>query len=814
MKRLGALCLTILFTAIIATGCGHRDSGVPMLPGDQPRIQNTAVTVRKDNRHIWGLWEVNISEDRQVAEIIPARIGEMHLNVVRLLEVTPCKNCLTISNIKIVEPNVLEADLTLTHPYPGLIKFSAFDVRGIFISQADYTFPASGRKIVLGDGVPRMLDPDGYTPLFNPTEYPAAIPPALGYIAGKYSTGGDLSATLNPFTAYRKDAPRRLFEAGGSETKTVRIHAPAGPFHFGYAIDVCWQLVENVVDPLIDFPPDANCLEAYRISVEVGGEIAAEVGGEAPIEVKVYDHQGQDTIESVNLEAPDLFEGEIPLSFSTVMPDEACLFTGIIPNYLGAPEGDYLLLVRVIDKEADQNLGAVDAWQLSHALVGPAHGWARTWGGAESDIGFGVAVDPWGHIYVVGAFRDTVDFDPGQGEDYHSSNGVVDSFLSKFDPAGQFEWARTWGGGGVNAGNWPRAVAVDGSGGVYVAGEFNATADFDPGPEEDIHSPKTGQDDAFLSKFDSDGNFIWARTWGGSEIDDARGLAVHNSGYALVCGKFSGTVDFDPGPGIDEHTSDGAYDVYLSKFDTNGSLIWARTWGGDDAYGVAVDGVGNAYVTGYSSGAFLSKFSPDGDLVWTCKLTEPDYASQSFDVAVNDLGNLYVTGKFWGTADFDPGPGEDIHSSASYYAIFLSKFDVNGNFLWARTWGGVELFYDDAGSGVAVDKAGNAFAAGGFSGVVDFDPGDGTDNHSADGYADAFLSKFDANGNFAWARTWGGTDLDAASGVAVSSSGTSYVTGWYWSDSVDFDPSAGVDTHYTNGPSDTFLSKFLPDGSW
>ena len=823
----------LLFVAVVAiAGCASSVEQNPIaLPN--PPAHGSAV---ETNRYLWGIWDVYVAADRGRAEVSLLRTADLHLNAVRLLEVTPCSTCLTISGVHATGPDEFEADVTLTHPYPALIKYTAFDVRGIFISQADFTFPASGRKVALGNDVPRMLDPDGYTALFNPTEFPPSTPPtppALGYIAGKYSSGGSageyLTSTLNPFVAYRKDAPRRMFEVGGSETKTVRIHAPAGPLRFGYAVDVCWQLVNNVVDPLKDFPPDANCLEAYRISVEMQGEIAAEVGGEAPIEVRVWDHQGYDTIESVTIEAPDLFEGELPLSFSTVMPDESCLFTGTVPNYVGAPEGDYFLLVRVTDKAEDQNLGPVDAWQLSHAIVGPAHGWARTWGGVEDDTGFGVAVDKWGHVYVVGGFHDTVDFDPGPGEDCRQSNGDWDSFLIKLNPAGDLEWIRTWGGTGYEIG-W--TVVVNSWGDVCVAGEFAGTVDFDPGPSEDSHS-SNGETDVFLSKFDPNGCFLWARTWGGAGHDHARDLAVDSSGNVLITGCFWFTVDFDPGAGVEEHAANGGNDVYLSKFTENGTFQWTRTWGSEEGYdegwGVATDPLGNVYVSGQFKGSadfdpgdgtdihssnaggidvFLSKFDASGTFVWARNWGN----GIGHDVAVVDSGHLFVTGRTWGVVDFDPSSGEDIHSS-NWPAVFLSKFDTTGNYLWARTWGGIFGLWDDTGWGVTTDDLGNAYVAGFFNGSSDFDPGPDSDIHSSNGYIDAFLSKFSSNGGFLWARTWGGPEVETAYGVAFGSPQGVYVTGCF-GDQVDFDPGPQVDKHYSNGSGDAFVSKFLADGSW
>ena len=199
--------LFVLFAVAILTSCAGTDVREPITPS--PSVAN-AIT-GADNRYVWGLWDVRIASDHQSVEVIPRRSADMHLNVVRLLEVTPCNTCLTIGNLHVTAPNELEADVTLSHPFPGLLKFTGFDVRGIFIAQTDFTFPVSGRKIGWGDTVPRMLNPDGYTPLFNPTEYPQTFPAALGYIPGKYATGGDLSATLNPYVAYRRDAPRCMF---------------------------------------------------------------------------------------------------------------------------------------------------------------------------------------------------------------------------------------------------------------------------------------------------------------------------------------------------------------------------------------------------------------------------------------------------------------------------------------------------------------------------------------------------------------------------------------------------------------------------
>ena len=109
-----------------------------------------------------------------------------------------------------------------------------------------------------------------YTNLFNPTEFPETLPgpPAFKYTPGKYSNSDDLSATLNAFVAYERDEPRRMFALGTLSTRTIPLRVPDGPFEFGYAVDACWKKVDGeVTDPVADFPPDANCLEPYRLEV-------------------------------------------------------------------------------------------------------------------------------------------------------------------------------------------------------------------------------------------------------------------------------------------------------------------------------------------------------------------------------------------------------------------------------------------------------------------------------------------------------------------------------------------------------------------
>jgi len=334
----------------------------------------------------------------------------------------------------------------------------------------------------------------------------------------------------------------------------------------------------------------------------------------------------------------------------------------------------------------------------------------------------------------------------------------------------------------------------------------------------------------------------WARTWGGAGgatySDVGTATVIDGLGSVYVLGAFESTVDFDPGPDVDEHTATGGSDICLAKYNSRGDFLWARTWGGSDGEsgnGIAVDGSGNTYVTGsfygtvdfdpgagvveHTSGnsgtsadAFLSEFGSSGNLVWVKTWGGSWYGMHGRAVASNGSDAVCVTGSYWGTGDFDPSAGVDEHTSA-YDDIFLSMFDSGGAFLWARVWGGSDADY---GNGVACDDSGSAYVTGDFMNMVDFDPGAGEDYHTEAGSGDVFLSRFDPDGNFLWARTWGGADYpESASGVAVDDSGDVYVTGGFRG-TVDFDPGPGVDEHTPDVAqfADVFLSKFDSGGGF
>ncbi|HYV34115.1 MAG TPA: SdrD B-like domain-containing protein, partial [Gemmataceae bacterium] len=236
-----------------------------------------------------------------------------------------------------------------------------------------------------------------------------------------------------------------------------------------------------------------------------------------------------------------------------------------------------------IDSDANANtgrtglftLGAGGNLKLDAGLTGsaPAFGFGVDLGGASSnsDYGYGTATDAAGNVYMIGQFQGTIDFDRGSGVYNLVCAGNYDIFVAKYTSVGALAWAKRFGGSTnesvVETGN---AIAVDGLGNVYTTGIFSTSnADFDPGSGTYIMA-SAGQSDTFVSKLDSNGNFVWAKQIGGSSYDVGQGIAVDSAGNVFTAGYFfSPDTDFDPGSGVYTLASAGGADIFVSKLDNN-----------------------------------------------------------------------------------------------------------------------------------------------------------------------------------------------------------------------------------------------------
>ena len=482
------------------------------------------------------------------------------------------------------------------------------------------------------------------------------------------------------------------------------------------------------------------------------------------------------------------------------------------------------------------SLSIVVALLGSSILVSPsASAWSNSsnvavsvWGGQSGDETFSIAVDKNGNIYSTGIFAGTADFDPGAGVVNLTSAGENDIFISKLDPSGNFLWAKRFGD---TTGDTGKSIAIDSSGNVLVTGDFTGTVDFDPGIGT-ANRTSNGRYDFFLLKLDSSGNFLWVKGIGGLQDESGIFLALDNEGNSLITGIFGGTVDFDPGPGILNLSSDGSLDIFVSKFDSAGNHLWSKRRGGsglDIGDGIAVDSSGNIYSSGIFAGTvdfdpsggianltsagsndnFISKFDASGNYLWA-KRFGGSGSDGNTPITIDSNGNIYASGDFTGTVDFYPGDEVFNLTSVGSKDNFISKLDSSGNLIWAKRVGGLNS--SATGARTSVDRNGNVYYTGDFSGTVDFDPSNETANITSALLSDIFVSKLDAAGNFLWAKRIGGLGADRGQAIAVDTSGNVYTTG-YFSETVDFDPSARTANFSPAGGRDIYISKFDSSGN-
>jgi hypothetical protein len=318
-------------------------------------------------------------------------------------------------------------------------------------------------------------------------------------------------------------------------------------------------------------------------------------------------------------------------------------------------------------------------------------------------------------------------------------------------------WDAVLGGSGADGG---RAIAIDGWGNVYVAGRAGAAWG------SPVRSFGVG-DDAFVAKLDPDGSLLWLTFLGGAGDDAATGIAVDSSGNVFI----TGTSDASWGSPLRSFgVIAGNTDVFTAKLNASGTLLWHTFLGFGQSgvsAGIAMDGSGNPIIAGYCSlggasiDAFASKLNASGLYLWLTFLggTGRDYGT---GVAADASGSVFVAGTSetsWGS------PRRAFGASTDGFAAKLSS---SGTTQWNTFLGGSGA---DAGSGIAVDDAGNVYVSG------DSDASWGSPLRAFGAATDGFAAKLNSSGTLQWSAFLGGSGEDRAAGIAVDGAGNSWIAG-------------------------------------
>jgi hypothetical protein len=469
-------------------------------------------------------------------------------------------------------------------------------------------------------------------------------------------------------------------------------------------------------------------------------------------------------------------------------------------------------------------------------------------GGDRDDCpykGCAIAVDEEGNAYVTG-MTESWHFPTTEGAFDTSYPVLLEAFVVKVNPNGtDLVYATLLGGGRDDRG---LAIAVDGTGCAYVAGvtesdNFPTT----PGAYDESYNPGYYPDDGFMVKVNPDGtDLVYATYLGGNANDRIEGIALSGAGNAYVAGTTqSSNFPTTPGafdPSYNSTGGVGELDAFVVKLNATGSGLGYSTYLGglydDGAEGIAVDGEGNAYVTGntYSPDFPVTPGAYDEDHGGTSVAYVPSWTTDAFVAKLNAAGNGLDYATFLGGGQTDGGNAIAVDGANNAYVVGTTRssdfpttmgaFDTsfgggtcgtspcNDIFVVKLNVAGSDLAYstflgdDDSeysGYSMAVDREGNAYVTGGTQ-YSKFPPNTGGFDTTFNGGWDAFVVKLNATGTeLPYATFLGGSSTDFGYTVAVFEPDQAYVAGH--TDSDNFPTTAGAfDTSY-NGEYDVFVTK-------
>ncbi|MFK0735535.1 MAG: DUF4114 domain-containing protein, partial [Gloeotrichia echinulata HAB0833] len=360
--------------------------------------------------------------------------------------------------------------------------------------------------------------------------------------------------------------------------------------------------------------------------------------------------------------------------------------------------------------------------------------WAQKLGGTLTDVGVGIAADAAGNSYVTGFFSGTASF----GSTSLTSAGDSDAFVTKLDTNGNVLWAQNFGGTLSDQG-W--GVTVDSTGNIYGTGTFSGTASFGS-----TTLTSAGDSDAFITKLDTNGNVLWAQNFGGTSADKSVGITSDGAGNTYATGTFLGTASFGSTTLTSAGDSD-AFITKLDS--TGNFLWAQKLGGtfADSGFGITVDRAGNTYVSGVfrdtasfgstsltsagDSDAFVAKLDANGNVVWAKKFGGSG-VDEGTGIVADGSGNINFTGVFSGTASFD-GITRTSVGDADAFNVTL---DSNGNILSVSSSGNTSL---DLGVGIATDGVGSIYSTGVVSDTASFS----NTSLTSTGFSNPSISKFE-----------------------------------------------------------------------
>ena len=401
----------------------------------------------------------------------------------------------------------------------------------------------------------------------------------------------------------------------------------------------------------------------------------------------------------------------------------------------------------------DEPILESSARSTNNALLWGAH----VAGSGSTDSVMSIEMDARGRTYVCGYFYNTATF----GNITLSAYGSYDIFVGRMSN-GAWDWVQR---AGTTSSDQCHDIAVDDGGNITITGYYYSSSTGTFGSQS---LSGRGSNDIFISRLDTNGNWLWSKSAGSSSSDYGYGVAMDNSGNAYLTGYYYSTGYFGS-----ITLSAYSYDeAFLAKLDSSGNFVWAKRFYGS-------------------------------------------YYQRGRDIDVNANGDIAVTGEFSYRINFADAGGPELtpsYSSSSYYRVWVAKFSNSGQLTWAKMAGYLQSSYSSYGEGVAIDDSGNVAVSGRFQYLMDFNS---NNNHRMYAYQqsnnwDCFVAKWDTNGNYQWAQNAGGSntdycydlDMDKTSGN-ITISGMYYNTAWFGNSQLS-----------SSGSYDAFMAHIPSTGGW
>ncbi len=438
-------------------------------------------------------------------------------------------------------------------------------------------------------------------------------------------------------------------------------------------------------------------------------------------------------------------------------------------------------------------------------------------GSSLVDLGHAIAYNNDGDMYVFGQYDDEMDIDISEEELILDPLGLPDLFLAKFNTNGEVQWGFTLGRIAMDDGMTIGDLQMDNDGNIYISGGFSSFVDFDPS-EGDGTLTSQGGKDAFLIKYNADGEYQWGQSIGTSGSEIGTDLSIDNDGNILYSLRFTQEFELDVNGEATTFTPVDLQDALILKLDENGDAIWSHQIGtagvdivtamtvgpnGELVIGAGVDGVSSGIV---DYNMLLSVLDAAGDLIWEHNfenLEQNEIRVIRFSASGD---HIYIGGRVGGVTDLDPSENEEI-LNPTFVDPFFGKYALaDGAFIFGSyiQSDGIEDYLID------IAEVGPAMLVfGSYDQLARFDPDDFLSQLLSNGDGDAYVASYDKETG-AWldAVNLGGAGNEKVIDGYFDGNGTIYSTGSF-TVSVQFDPNE--DAMSSNGFSDVFIAKFNYD---